>query len=56
VRAEACQDLADPRWMALPLPTIETGASTLRLTLRDAEVKKCSGSAQPVGAHAGPRY
>jgi len=42
--------------MALPLPAIEPGAYTLRLTIKDAEGKKCSESAQPVAAHAGPLY
>ena len=56
VRAEARQDLADPPRMALPLPAIEPGAYTLRLTIRDAGGKKCSESAQPLTAHAGPLF
>lgn len=56
VRAEARQDLSAPHRIALTLPTIEPGAYTLRLTIRDAEGKKCSESAQPVTTHAGPLY
>jgi hypothetical protein len=54
VRAGVSQDLADPPRMALPLPAIEPGAYTLRLTIKDAGGKKCSELAQPVAAHAGP--
>lgn len=56
VRAEVRQDLADPPRMALPLPTIEPGAYTLRLAIKDAAGKKCSESTQPITAHAGPLY
>ena len=56
VHTEARQDLADPHQMALPLPTPKPGAYTLRLTIWDAEGKKCSESVQPVTAHAGPFY
>jgi hypothetical protein len=56
VRTEARQDLTDPSRMALPLPALEPGAYTLRLTIRDAGGKKCSELAQPVTAHAGPLY
>lgn len=56
VRLEARQDLADPPRMVLPLSAIEPGAYTLRLTIRDAEGKKCSESAQPITAHAGPIF
>ncbi len=56
LRAEARQDLADPHRMVLPLPTLEPGAYTLRLTIRDAAGKKCSELAQPVTAHTGPLY
>jgi len=55
-RAELRQDLADSQGVALPLPAIEPGAYTLRLTIRDAEGTKCSELAQPVTAHAGPLY
>ena len=56
IRAEARQDLADPHQMALPLPAIEPGAYTLRLTIWDAKGRKCSELIQPVTAHAGPLY
>ena len=56
VRAETRQDLTDPHRMTLPLPMLEPGAYTLRLTIRDSEGKQCSESAQPVTAHAGPLY
>jgi hypothetical protein len=56
VRAEARQDLADPHRIALSVSAGEPGAYTLRLTLLDAEGKKCSESAQPVTMHAGPLY
>jgi hypothetical protein len=54
--AEARQDLTDPPWLALPLPALEPGAYTLRLTIRDAEGRKHSELTQPVTAHAGPLY
>ena len=56
MRAETRQDLADPPRMALSLLGLEPGAYTLRLTIRDAEGKKCSELTQPVTAHAGPVY
>ena len=56
VHTEARQDLADPHRMALPLSATKPGAYTLRLTIWDAEGRKCSESAQPVTAHAGPFY
>ena len=56
VGSEARQDLADPHRMGLSLSAIKPGAYTLRLTIWDAEGKKCSESAQPVTAHAGPLY
>jgi hypothetical protein len=55
-RAEARQDLADPPRMALPLPALEPGAYTLRLTILDASGNRCSESTQPVTMHAGPLY
>ncbi|MBE3132736.1 MAG: hypothetical protein IMZ55_04630, partial [Acidobacteria bacterium] len=55
-RAEARQDLADPQRMALPLPALEPGSYTLRLTIRDAGGKRCSQWTQSVTAHAGPLY
>jgi hypothetical protein len=55
-RAEARQDLANPHWMALPLRALEPGTCTLRLTIKDAEGKKCSETIQPITAHAGPLY
>jgi hypothetical protein len=55
-QAEVRQDLADPPQMALPLPAFTPGAYTLRLTILDAQGKKCSEFAQPVTAHAGPVY
>ncbi len=56
VRAEARQDLADPHRMTLPLPAIDPGVYTLRLTIRDARGKRCSQWTQSVTAHAGPLY
>lgn len=56
VPTEARQDLAAPHRMVLPLPATKPGAYTLRLTIWDAEGKKCSESAQPVTTHAGPLY
>ncbi len=56
VRAEARQDLANPPRMALPLPALDPGAYTLRLTIRDAAGKACSELAQAVTAHVGPLY
>jgi hypothetical protein len=56
VRAETRQDLAAPHRMALPLPTIEPGTYTLRLTIRNKAGQEGSNSAQPISAHAGPLY
>jgi hypothetical protein len=56
VRADARQDLDAPHRMALSLPALDPGSYTLRLTIRDGEGRKCSESAQPVTAHAGPLY
>jgi len=56
VRAEARQDLAEPRRISLPLSRAMPGAYTLRLSLLDAAGKKCSELAQPVLMHAGPLY
>ena len=56
VRAEARQDLSGPQRMALPLPAIEPGSYTLRLTIKNAEGKECSESTQLVTAQAGPLY
>jgi len=56
VRAEARQDLAAPPRMSLPLPAIEPGVYTLRLTIRDAAGKPCSEWTQSVTAHPGPLY
>lgn len=56
VQAEARQDLADPPRMSLPLPAIEPGVYTLRLTIRDAAGKPCSEWTQSVTAHPGPLY
>jgi hypothetical protein len=56
VRAEARQDLTDPHRIALSVSAAEPGAYTLRLTLLDAQGKKCSELAQPVTMHAGPLY
>jgi hypothetical protein len=56
VRAEARQDLAEPHQVVLPLPVIEPGLYTLRLTIRDTAGKKCSEMSQTVTAYAGPLY
>ncbi len=56
VRAEARQDPAAPHRMTLPLPAIEPGAYTVRLTIRDAGGKRCSQWTQSVTAHGGPLY
>lgn len=56
VSAKARQDLAEPHRMALPLAAIKPGNYTLRLTIRDAEGRTASESAQPVTMHAGPLY
>jgi hypothetical protein len=56
VRAEAGQDVADPPRIALPLPALEPGIYTMRLTIRDAEGQLCSEFTQPVTAHPGPLY
>jgi hypothetical protein len=56
VRAEVQQNAAAPQRIALPLPALEPGTYTLRLTIRDGEGKQCSESVQLVTAHAGPLY
>ena len=56
VRAEARQDLTSSPRMALPLPKLDPGEYTLRLTIRDAKGNNCSELAQPVVATAGPLY
>jgi hypothetical protein len=56
VGTEVRQDLSDPHRMALPLLATKPGNYTLRLTIWDAERKKCSESAQPVTMHARPLY
>ena len=56
VVVEARQDLVNSHRMALPLPALKPGDYILRLTIRDAENKKCSESTQSTTAHAGPLY
>jgi hypothetical protein len=56
IRAEVRRDLVDAHEVTLPLPAIEPGAYTLRLTIRNSEGKRCSELTQPITAHAGPLY
>jgi hypothetical protein len=55
-RAEVCQDLMNPRQLALPLSAVVPGAYTLRLKIQDARGKTCSELTQPVTALPGPLY
>jgi hypothetical protein len=54
--AEARQDLADPRRMALPLAAMKPGTCLLRVTVIDAAGKQCSEYTHTLTAHAGPLY
>lgn len=56
VCAEARQDLADAPRIALPLPAIQPGIYTLRLTIRDKAGKQCSETAQTVTTLTGPLF
>jgi hypothetical protein len=56
VRAQTRQDLAAEPRMALPLPRLEPGDYTLRLSISDKAGRKSAESAQPITAHAGPLY
>lgn len=54
--AEARQDLAEPRRVALSLQGVEPGDYTLRVRIVDAAGKECSQAKQPVTLHPGPLY